>query len=577
MTAAQVTIADRGTTNDSDTNEADWWRQAVVYQIYPRSFADANGDGIGDLAGIMSKVDYLAGLGIDAVWLSPFYPSALADGGYDVDDYRQVDPRIGTLDEFVDLVERLHRVGIRVFVDIVPNHSSNRHPWFREALAAAPGSPERARYVFRRGSGEQGEIPPSDWTAAFGGSTWEPVGDGWYYFHLFAPEQPDWNWDNDEVREDFLTTLRFWADRGVDGFRVDVAMGLAKGFGSDHPATLPTQAELAEIPIGPDHPYFDRDDVDEIYAGWREVFNQYDPPRVAVAELWSEPSDRKARYATPQSLGQAFYFDVMHAGWSATRVRRVVDMVLGWADQSGSSSTWVLSNHDVVRHASRLGLPDVDADDPWALAERDRRWLLSGGVTPSENIAVGLDRARALSVFLMGLPGSLYLYQGEELGLPEVADLDASARQDPVFFRSPGHNVGRDGCRVPLPWTASGPSFGFGSAGSHLPQPAWFGDYAVERQEADPNSTLALYRRALQLRRELQGPQRLTWVESGSARSRVLHFVRPGGWHVLTNFADHRLTWGQLGLVQPSADRILLATTELTQSAVPAHTTAWWR
>jgi alpha-glucosidase len=549
--------------------DAHWWRDAVVYQIYPRSFADGNGDGIGDLAGIASRVPYLATLGIDAIWLSPFYPSALADGGYDVDDYRAVDPRIGNLDEFDALVRALHDADIKVFIDIVPNHSSNRHAWFQEALASAPGSPERDRYIFRQGLGEQHDIAPSDWRGAFGGSAWEPVGDGWFYFHLFAPEQPDFNWDNPQVREDFHTTLRFWADHGVDGFRVDVAMALAKDLSAD---PLPTQAQVDAIPIGPDHPYYDRDEVDEIYAGWRSVFNEYDPPRVAVAELWTEPSPRKARYATDASLGQAFFFDLMHAGYNAAKVRRAITDIISWTNESGSAPTWVLSNHDSVRQATRFGLPDVNTDDVWACSDRDRRWLLSRGTDPVEDVALGCRRARAMAMLMLALPGSAYLYQGEELGLREVADIPDAARQDPIFLRSPGFNVGRDGCRVPLPWTPEGPSFGFGTWGAHLPQPAWFADYAVVAEDADPDSTLACYRTALALRRRLLAVpgvgETLQWLTCDDPQ--VLFFAR-GPWVCLTNFA---------GSPAPLPDGTLLASSgDLAGNGtlVPAATTVWLR
>ncbi|MDR2114607.1 MAG: alpha-amylase, partial [Bifidobacteriaceae bacterium] len=314
------------------SKDPNWWRQAVVYQIYPRSFADANGDGIGDLPGITSRVPYLQKLGIDAVWLSPFYPSALADGGYDVDDYRAVDPRIGTLEQFDQMSQALHAAGIRLIVDIVPNHSSNRHVWFQEALASPPGSAARERYIFRDGLGPDRSQPPTDWQAAFGGPAWEPVGDGQYYLHLFAPEQPDWNWDNPEVRADFLHTLRFWSDRGVDGFRVDVAMGLAKDLSAE---VLPSQAELDMIPVGPEHPTQDRDELDQIYAEWREVFNLYDPPRFAVAEVWVERPERRARYARPDSLGQAFNFDLLRADFDAAQFRSVIATNLRHAAESG--------------------------------------------------------------------------------------------------------------------------------------------------------------------------------------------------------------------------------------------------
>jgi len=241
--------------------DAHWWRNAVVYQIYPRSFADANGDGIGDLAGIISRVDYLANLGIDAVWMSPFYPSALADGGYDVDDYMDIDPRIGTLDQFDELVQRLHEKSIRVFVDVVPNHSSDRHEWFKQALAAAPGSPERERYIFRDGRGENGELPPSDLASHFGPEGWTRVPDGQWYMHLFTKEQPDFNWDNPQVEEYFLKTLRFWSDRGVDGFRIDVAHALKKNL-----SPLPDRDSYALSVMKDDgtDPLFDRDEVHEV-------------------------------------------------------------------------------------------------------------------------------------------------------------------------------------------------------------------------------------------------------------------------------------------------------------------------
>ena len=332
---------------------ADWWRQAVVYQVYPRSFADSGGDGLGDLRGIISRVPYLASLGIDAVWLSPFYPSALADGGYDVDDYRNVDPQLGTLADFDELTALLHARGIKVIVDIVPNHTSSRHAWFREALAAPMGSPARNRYIFRDGLGPDGSQPPSDWVSVFGGPAWARVPDGQWYLHLFAAEQPDLNWDNREVRDDFLKTLRFWSDRGVDGFRVDVAHGLAKNL-AEPLERLDGQASLVSLLDGT-HPLWDRDEVHGIYAEWRQVFNEYDPPRAGVAEAWVPPS-RRARYASPHGLGQAFNFDLLEANWNAGELLRVITDNLAAAQQYGTSTTWVLSNHDVVRHASRYGL-----------------------------------------------------------------------------------------------------------------------------------------------------------------------------------------------------------------------------
>jgi alpha-glucosidase len=557
--------------SDVTAGDHDWWRQAVVYQVYPRSFADANGDGIGDLEGIRSRVPYLARLGVDAVWLSPFYPSALADGGYDVADYRDVDPRIGTLDDLDALVAALHAEGIRLIVDIVPNHSSDQHAWFQEALASPRGSAARERYIFRDGKGENGELPPADWPSTFGGPGWTRVEDGQWYLNTFAKEQPDWNWDNPEVREDFLTTLRFWADRGVDGFRVDVAQLLVK----DLPEELPSWAELQAMDSDHGtHPLQDRDEVQEIYAQWRAVFDQYDPPRIAVAEAHVSTPQRRAKYAAPTSLGQAFNFDLMWADFDPVSFRSVVEANLDQATLTGSSSTWVLSNHDATRHATRFGLPPA--------AETGKKagtaWMLAGAPRDGIDLELGTRRARAATLFLLGLPGSAYLYQGEELGLHEVGDIPADARQDPAYLRCADTQAwshdgpGRDGCRVPLPWTSDGPSFGFGPASAHLPQPSWFARSSVQAEEADAGSTLNLYREALRIRRALQAAETLAWVETD--RNDVLHFRRPNGWEVVTNFGDHPFPL-------PAGD-VLIASGELGESAdgtqsLPGATTIWLR
>ncbi len=536
---------------------ADWWRQAVVYQIYPRSFADSNADGIGDLAGITSRVPYLLDLGVDAVWLSPFYPSALADGGYDVDDHREVDPRLGTLADFDALAEALHDGGLKLVVDIVPNHTSNLHRWFQEALAAPPGSPARERYVFRDGVGPDGSTPPSDWVSNFGGPAWTQVPDGQWYLHLFAPEQPDLNWDNREVHEDFLETLRFWSDRGVDGFRIDVAHHLAK----DLSEPLATQAVLSAgtLPHG-QHPYQDRDEVHKIYAEWRQLFNAYTPPRTAVAEAWVHASRRMA-YASPAGLGQAFNFDLLRANWDARELHDVIADNLRLAEESGASSTWVLSNHDVVRHPTRYGLPQGTTDKP----QEGREWLHTNGQLPPLDAELGLRRARAATLLMLALPGSAYLYQGEELGLHEVGDLPAAALQDPAFFRSVGADKGRDGCRVPLPWRSVGSSFGFGSNGSHLPQPGWFAEHAVDAEEADPGSMLSFYRRALQLRRELQTAESLDWLDEGT-RS-VLHLVRPNGWQCVVNLGPEP--------VDLPPGRVALSSSPLDGARLPPQAAAW--
>lgn len=537
---------------------ATWWRQAAVYQIYPRSFADADGDGLGDLPGIRSRVDYLASLGIDAIWLSPFYPSALADGGYDVADYRDVDPRLGTLEDFDELVAALHERGIRVIVDIVPNHTSDRHAWFQEALAAGRGSAARARYLFREGTGESGEVPPTDWESVFGGSSWERVADGQWYFHHFATEQPDLNWDHPEVREDFLKTLRFWSDRGVDGFRIDVAHMLTKDFSEP----LPSRAELELIPQDGAHPLLDRDDVHEVYAEWRRVFDEYDPPRTAVAEAWVSTPERRAKYASAAGLGQAFNFDLLEADFDATEFRTVIADNLAQAQASGSSTTWVLSNHDVTRHATRYGLPPV-AGRP---VKQGTEWVAAGGPADGIDLDRGERRARAATLLILGLPGSTYLYQGEELGLHEVAEITDGERQDPAFFRGGAYDgLGRDGCRVPLPWTADGASFGFGDAGAHLPQPRWFAQHAVEVEAQDPASTLSLYREALRLRRLLQTGEHLEWIET--SREDVLRFTRPDGWQVVANFGVELYPLGA------PADAVVLGA--LLDDAVPGESTVW--
>ncbi|UYG15926.1 glycoside hydrolase family 13 protein [Brachybacterium huguangmaarense] len=539
----------------SPGTDREWWRHAVVYQIYPRSFADSDGDGIGDLPGILSRVPYLADLGVDAVWLSPFYPSALADGGYDVDDHRNVDPRLGTLDDVDALVAALGEHGIRLVIDIVPNHSSNRHVWFQEALASPPGSAARDRYIFRDGKGVDGAEPPADWASGFGGLMWERVPDGQWYLHCHAAEQPDLNWDNPEVHDDFVSTLRFWADRGVAGFRIDVAHLLAK----DLSDPLPSDAEMARMPPGV-HPLIDRDEVHEIYARWRTVFDEYDPPLTAVGEAWVEP-ERRSRYASRTGLGQAFNFDLLTANWSAPEFREVIDRNLRQAAETGSSSTWVLSNHDVVRHATRYGLPQGTP----GCSQEGKEWLRTHGASPVLDRELGVRRARAATLLLLALPGSTYLYQGEELGLHEVPDLPEDARQDPTYLRTGGADPGRDGCRVPLPWTASGPAFGFSDGGAHLPQPSWFGASSVESQEGDDDSTLALYRRALSTRRNVRAGEDLRWR---AARDEVLHIERAGGWHCLTTFeATAELPPG----------RVLLSSAPLAheERMVPPNTTVW--
>jgi alpha-glucosidase len=542
------------------SKDANWWRQAAVYQIYPRSFKDSNGDGIGDLKGITSQVPYLKSLSLDAVWLSPFYPSALADGGYDVDDYRNVDPKLGTLEDFDEMLAALHDAGIRVFVDIVPNHSSNLHQWFVDALKSEPGSRERARYIFRDGKGKDGELPPSDWPSHFAPSAWTRIKEkdgkpGQWYCHLFAPEQPDLNWDNPEVEADFIKTLRFWADRGVDGFRVDVAHAMKKDL-SEPLRSQPT--------LGYENPQldgtgvlFDRTELFEVYKEWRKVFNEYDPPRVAVAEA-NVPIERMPLYASEKTLGQAFNFAFLDAKFDPSDYRDTVKKSLEIADKNKSSSTWVLSNHDKIRHATRYGLhPIVD----------DKKWLLADGKTHPLDREAGTRAALAATMFILALPGCTYMYQGEELGLHEVTDIPHDQIQDPAYVGNLYTEKGRDGCRVPLPWAKTGTSYGFGSGGSHLPQPTWFAETNVELQDGKAGSPLEIYRKALALRKKLQGEELLMWHETKSKE--VLHFSRPGGWNCMINFRGYPHKF--------EAKEILHSSAPITDFTLPAGTTVWFK
>lgn len=560
------------------TKDANWWRQAAIYQIYPRSFKDSNGDGLGDIKGVTSKIDYLKSLSLDAVWLSPFYPSALADGGYDVDDYRDVDPKLGTLDEFDEMLTKLHEAGIRVFVDIVPNHSSNLHVWFQEAIASEPGSAARNRYIFRDGKGANGELPPTNWPSHFAPSAWthESTMGGkhnQWYCHLFAPEQPDFNWDNREVHDEFLKTLKFWADRGVDGFRIDVAHALKKDL--SEPLKDQEKYPSLENRGTEQNILFDRDDVHEIYKEWRLLFNQYDPPRVAVAEAYV-PADRLAKYASPEELGQAFNFALLEANFNAHEYKTVIDTGLAAAKAHGSSSTWTINNHDQMRPATKYGLlPSVDK----------LRWKNSQGTTHPLDEVTGLNSALAASMLIMALPGCTYIYQGEELGLFEVLDIPDDQIQDPQFLRNNKVDRGRDGCRVPLPWTKSGTSYGFGDGGSHLPQPSWFADKSIEVLSQDKNSSLEIFRKALALRKELIAPEELTWHETGNQH--VLHFSRPNGWQSITNFGGSYFDFshvnkGEFEILHSSqplgaAGVYLIHGQESGAFSLPPATTVWLR
>ncbi|MEV4830159.1 glycoside hydrolase family 13 protein [Micromonospora sp. NPDC049257] len=487
-------------TDPTPQTSDDWWRAAVVYQVYVRSFADSDGDGVGDLGGIRQRLPYLRDLGVDALWLTPFYTSPQIDAGYDVADYRDVDPLFGSLADFDAMIADAHALGLRIIVDLVPNHTSSAHPWFTAALAAGPGSPERERYLFADGQGAHGELPPNDWESIFGGPAWTRLPDGQWYLHLFDPAQPDLNWRHPQVRAEFEDVLRFWLDRGVDGFRIDVAHGMIKAEGLPDVGfnSMTTGRRQSELLGKGRLPYFDQDEVHDIYRAWRPILDSYPGGRMAVAEAWAETPQRLARYIGPDELHQAFSFDFLDATWSADSFRKVIDTALAESTIVGAPTTWVLSNHDRQRHVTRYGDGEI-----------------------------GLRRARAAALLMLALPGSTYLYQGEELGLPEVLDLPDALRQDPAFLRT---GESRDGCRVPIPWSGELAPYGFGPQGSALswlPAPATWRALSVAAQTGTPGSTLELYRAALRVRHEhpalaaTAGP--VVWLETGPG---VLAFHR---------------------------------------------------
>ncbi|MEV6315263.1 glycoside hydrolase family 13 protein [Streptomyces sp. NPDC051776] len=547
--------------------DADWWRRAVIYQVYLRSFADGNGDGIGDLAGLRSRLPYLADLGVDALWLNPWYPSPMADGGYDVADYRDIDPAFGTLTEAEALIAEAHELGLRMVIDLVPNHTSDRHAWFREALGAGPGSAARDRYVFRDGRGDDGELPPNNWRSVFGGPAWTRVLEedgrpGQWYLHLFAPEQPDLNWDNPKVREEFESVLRFWFDRGIDGVRIDVAHSLVKAPGL--PDLSPEDLEVTGSAANTDHPHWDRDEVHEIYRSWRRVADAYAHKPVFVAEAWTGSPERLARYVREDELHTAFNFDYLTCPWRPANLRRVIDASLDALGGVGAPATWVLSNHDVVRHLSRFARPQPD-HPLRALAD------LSPGDHPAD-IDLGTRRARAAALLMLALPGGAYVYQGEELGLWEVEDLPEDVLQDPIWARSEHTDRGRDGCRVPLPWSGCSAPFGYSPEGTPtspwLPQPEEWKSLTAQAQEGDAQSMLALYRRALRIRRAHSGLRGagMTWYSS--PESEVLSFGRAPGFRCVVNFSE-------AAVALPEESRVLLASGPLTDGLLPTDTAVW--
>ena len=548
-----------------------WWQEAVVYEVYPRSFADSDGDGIGDLAGVRSRLPYLSELGVDAIWMTPFYPSPLADGGYDVSDYRDVDPRLGTLAGFDELVAEAAGYGIRVIVDLVPNHCSSEHPAFRAALAAAPGSPEREMFIFRDGRGPGGGDPPNNWQSVFHGPAWtrvtEPGGrPGQWYLHLFDQGQPDWNWRNPAVNSYFEEVIRFWLGRRAAGLRIDVAHGLFKD---------PNLADIT-TPVARNRPsaYYHRAELHELYRLWRVILDSYVPgefpgPRTAIGEVWYDSPATLLPYLAEGGLPQIFNFQLILARWDAAEMREAIEAVEGMA--GGDRAPWVIGNHDVPRPVSRYAAGGPGAPNESAGLPR----------VGDPELRAGTRRARAAALLMLALPGSAYIYQGDELGLPEVVELPDEARQDPTFRRSGGTAPGRDGCRVPLPWSATGSSFGFstgGRDGEHaapwLPQPGYWGQYSVASQIGDPGSFLNLYRSALKLRRthpalgyrtENPGTPLMNWLDYAPD---TICFTREPGFIFAANL-------GAAPVPMPPHARVLLASDPVSDGKLPPDTAVW--
>ncbi len=473
---------------------SEWWRSAIIYQIYPRSFADGNGDGMGDLPGITSRLGSLASLGIDAIWLSPFMRSPQKDAGYDVSDYTDVDPLFGTLADFDAMVSRAHELKLRVLVDLVPNHTSDQHKWFQAALAAPKGSPEREFYHFKEGKGLNGELPPNNWLSMFGGPAWTRIEDGSWYCHLFDSSQPDLNWENPAVQEAFEEILRFWLDRGVDGFRVDQphAMGKAEGL-PDHPDV--ERAGAGFIEGEPSPPMWFQESVHPIFRRWRQILDSYPGERAMCGEAYVLPLSFMALWVRPDEFHQTFNFRYLDSEWKPEILFASINESFKAFDEVGAPSTWVLSNHDIIRHATRMG----------GVVGRPTASDGIGPNDPQPDRELGLRRARGATLFTLGLPGSTYLYQGEELGLPEHTTIAEEFRQDPTFFRTGGKRVGRDGCRVPLPWeSGAGASNGFNETGkAWIPQPEIYAEYSRDKQDGIEGSTLEMYKHALRLRKEL--------------------------------------------------------------------------
>ena len=544
----------------------EWWRSGTIYQIYPRSFADANGDGMGDLPGITSRLESLATLGVDAVWLSPFYRSPQKDAGYDVADYCDVDPLFGTLADFDAMLARAHELGLKVLIDLVPNHTSWEHEWFKAALAAGPDSPERDFYHFKDGRGENGELPPNNWVSMFGGPAWTRVTDadgqpGQWYCHLFDSSQPDLNWANPAVQDAFEQILKFWLDRGVDGFRVDQPHAMAKAAGlPDHPYVDEAGAGFIEGRENP--PMWFQDEVHDIFRRWRRILDSYPGDRAMCGEAYVLPLSFMALWVRADEFHQTFNFRFLDSMWEPQNLYSSINESFAAFDSVGAPSTWVLSNHDVIRHASRMG----------GLKGRP---TASDGVGPNDpqpDRELGLQTARGATMFMLGLAGASYLYQGEELGLPEHTTLAAEFRQDPTFVRTGGARVGRDGCRVPLPWEAdAGAANGFNTTGkAWLPQPDIYAEYARDRQEGVAGSTLELYKKALQIRRNLRlGEGSFEWVDE-LTNEQTLGY-RNGSVIVVHNF-------GEASIAMPNGELLLRSAQGAPNSSViEPHETVWIR
>jgi len=523
--------------------DAQWWRTAVIYQIYPRSFADGNGDGVGDLLGVTSRLESLAELGIDAIWFSPFFKSPQKDAGYDISDYRQIDPLFGTNQDLEDLIAKAKSFGIRIIVDIVPNHTSDQHAWFQAAVASPEGSVERNYYIFRDGKGEKGELPPNNWESIFGGPAWSRLANpdgslGQWYLHLFDSTQPDLNWENPAVAEEFDEILRFWLQKGVDGFRVDVAHGMVKRAGlpdADEFGPDGERLHIGELSLEEAErrvPYWGQPGVHDFIRRFRRVVDEFED-RAMCAEASMSPLPRLAMWVRPDEYHQSFNFDYMETPFKPAELKKIVTDSLVEYGRVGASSTWVLSNHDQVRHVTRYGYE----------GKIPRQGDGIGPDYPQPDEAMGLRKARAASAFMLGLPGSAYIYNGEELGLPEHTTLQGKYRQDPTYFRTNGARVGRDGCRVPLPWEAdASESNGFSSTGaSWLPQPASYRVFSRDKQRGVVGSTLELYKRLIKERKAFgMGWGEFRWAPEFQDKNTLAYINN--GVLVLTNFGPESVT-----------------------------------